>query len=52
MNERVNVMRNDVIGKSHWLKVKLIGVKSNRSAIGEVRLQNSRAAQGRVPLYS
>ena len=27
-------MRNDTSGVNHWLKVKLIGVKSNRSAIG------------------
>jgi hypothetical protein len=28
------LLRNDVSGNRHWLKVKLIGVKSNRSAIG------------------
>jgi enediyne biosynthesis protein E4 len=27
-------LRNDLKGKSNWLKVKLEGVKSNRSAIG------------------
>src|SRR5204863_7399886 len=27
-------LRNDLRGTGHWLKVKLIGVKSNRSAIG------------------
>src|SRR6185295_14367712 len=26
--------RNDLGGNNHWLKVKLMGVKSNRSAIG------------------
>jgi enediyne biosynthesis protein E4 len=28
------LLRNDVTGKNHWIKVKLTGVKSNRSAIG------------------
>jgi hypothetical protein len=27
-------LRNDVTGKTHWLKVQLIGTTSNRSAIG------------------
>jgi hypothetical protein len=34
MNEPPSLLRNDVTGGNHWLKVKLIGVKSNRSAIG------------------
>ena len=34
MNEPPSLLRNDVIGGGHWLKVKLLGVKSNRSAIG------------------
>ncbi|MEP6540238.1 MAG: CRTAC1 family protein [Bryobacteraceae bacterium] len=34
MNEPPSLLRNDVTGKNHWLKVKLIGVQSNRSAIG------------------
>jgi len=29
-----SLLRNDVKGGHHWLKVKLIGQKSNRSAIG------------------
>src|SRR5258708_37178745 len=29
-----SLLRNDVSGNNHWLKVKLIGTKSNRSAIG------------------
>jgi hypothetical protein len=28
------LLRNDVSGNANWLKVKLLGVKSNRSAIG------------------
>lgn len=34
LNEPPSLLRNDVSGRNHWLKVKLIGVKSNRSAIG------------------
>jgi len=33
-NEPPSLLRNDMSGGHHWLKVKLIGVKSNRSAIG------------------
>ena len=33
-NEPPSLLRNDVRGTGHWLKVKLTGVKSNRSAIG------------------
>jgi hypothetical protein len=33
-NEHPSLLRNDVTGDNHWLKVKLVGVKSNRSAIG------------------
>jgi hypothetical protein len=28
------LLRNDLKGTNHWLKIKLIGTKSNRSAIG------------------
>jgi len=34
MNEPPSLLRNDVTGTGHWLKVFLIGTKSNRSAIG------------------
>jgi hypothetical protein len=34
LNEPPTLLRNDVTGGYHWLKVKLEGVKSNRSAIG------------------
>ncbi len=35
LNEPPSLLRNDVkSGDSHWVKVKLIGTKSNRSAIG------------------
>ncbi len=34
MNEPPSLLRNDVRGTNHWLKVKLIGTVSNRSAIG------------------
>jgi hypothetical protein len=33
-NEPPSLLRNDVTGNHHWLKVKLVGTKSNRSAIG------------------
>ena len=34
LNEPPSLLRNDMRGDNHWLKVKLIGTKSNRSAIG------------------
>jgi len=34
MNEPPSLLRNDVSSAGHWLKVLLIGVKTNRSAIG------------------
>jgi enediyne biosynthesis protein E4 len=34
VNEPPSLLRNDAPEKNHWLKVKLIGTKSNRSAIG------------------
>jgi hypothetical protein len=34
MNEPPSLLRNDMKGGNHWLKVLLIGVASNRSAIG------------------
>jgi hypothetical protein len=34
LNEPPSLLRNDLAGGHHWLKVKLTGVKSNRSAIG------------------
>ena len=33
-NEPPSLLRNDLSGNRHWLKVKLTGVQSNRSAIG------------------
>jgi hypothetical protein len=33
-NENPSLLRNDIRGKHNWIKVKLEGVKSNRSAIG------------------
>ena len=33
-NEPPSLLRNDLHSKAHWLTVKLIGVRSNRSAIG------------------
>jgi hypothetical protein len=34
MNEPPSLLRNDMKVKQNWFKVKLVGVKSNRSAIG------------------
>jgi len=34
LNEPPSLLRNDVKGRGHWLKIKLVGTKSNRSAIG------------------
>jgi hypothetical protein len=34
MNEPPSLLRNDVTGGGHWLKVLLVGTRSNRSAIG------------------
>jgi hypothetical protein len=34
MNEPPSLLRNDVSGSGHWLKVLLAGTRSNRSAIG------------------
>ncbi|HXY02061.1 MAG TPA: CRTAC1 family protein [Terriglobales bacterium] len=34
LNEPPSLLRNDLQGKQNWIKIKLEGVKSNRSAIG------------------
>jgi enediyne biosynthesis protein E4 len=34
LNEPPSLLRNDITGNHRWLKVKLVGTKSNRSAIG------------------
>ncbi|HEX5424603.1 MAG TPA: CRTAC1 family protein, partial [Candidatus Acidoferrales bacterium] len=34
LNEPPSLLRNDVKGSNYWIKVKLVGTKSNRSAIG------------------
>jgi len=34
MNELPSLLRNDVSSGGHWLKVQLVGVRTNRSAIG------------------
>ncbi len=48
MNEPPSLLRNDLAGNGHWLKVQLVGVRSNRSAIGArvtVRYGNRQQAQ-------
>jgi hypothetical protein len=34
LNEPPSLLRTDLRGAHHWLKIKLVGTKSNRSAIG------------------
>ena len=34
MNEPPSLLRNDVKNDNHWLKLKLIGTRSNRTALG------------------
>ena len=34
LNEPPSLLRNDIKGSNHWIKIKLIGTFSNRSAIG------------------
>ena len=34
LGEPPSLLRNDVTGDNHWIKIKLIGTKSNRTAIG------------------
>ena len=34
LNESPSLLRNDLSGEQNWIKVKLQGMKSNRSAIG------------------
>jgi hypothetical protein len=46
MNEPPSLLRNDCPAKNDWLKIKCIGTKSNRSAIGSrVRVVTGRHAQ-------
>jgi enediyne biosynthesis protein E4 len=49
MNEPPSLLRNDLSGGGHWLKVLLVGVQSNRSAIGArvtARYGSRRQSQG------
>jgi hypothetical protein len=51
MNEPPSLLRNDLTGEQNWIKIKLEGVKSNRSAIGArvlVHYGNRVQAQARV----
>ena len=48
-NEPPSLLRNDVSGESPWLKVKLVGTKSNRSAHwgdGDCELRRQEAGAG------
>ena len=51
LNEPPTLLRNDLRGDHHWLKVKLVGVASNRSAIGaRVLLRYGRKIQAQAVL--
>jgi enediyne biosynthesis protein E4 len=59
MNEPPSLLRNDVAGGGHWLKVQLVGVKSNRSAIGARvvahygdRMQQAQEVTAQASFYS
>jgi len=46
MNEAPSLLRNDCSSRNNWLKVKCIGAKSNRSAVGaRVRVVTGRHSQ-------
>ena len=48
MNEPPSLLRNDVSGANHWVKIKLVGTTSNRSAIGaRVTVTSAGATQTR-----
>jgi hypothetical protein len=40
LNEPPSLLRNDASASNHWLKIKLVGTKSNRSAIGATVVAN------------
>ena len=48
LNEPPSLLRNDVTGNNSWLKVKLVGTKSNRSAIGGAGGRKSRRLDCRL----
>ncbi len=50
INEPPSLLRNDASGGGHWLKVKLVGTKSNRSAIGATVMYTAKAAGRLRPL--
>jgi hypothetical protein len=45
LNEPPTLLRNDVLSRQHWIKVRLIGVRSNRSGIGARVLVETSSAQ-------
>ena len=52
LNEAPSLLRNDVSGGGHWLKVKLVGVQSNRSAIGATVIALYGEKKQAMPLMS
>ena len=47
MNEPPSLLRNDLANGNHWLKVKLIGTRSNRSALGTTVIARANGWQQR-----
>jgi enediyne biosynthesis protein E4 len=52
LNEPPSLLRNDVAAENRWLKVKLIGTRSNRSAIGSRVMVRTETATQMQELHS
>jgi hypothetical protein len=52
INEPPSLLRNDVTGGGHWLKVKVVGTRSNTSAIGAVVTAVYGGRQQAVPVLA
>jgi hypothetical protein len=52
LNEPPTLLRNDIAAGRHWLKIQLIGVKTNRSAIGTRVVVESPSAKQTQELLS
>jgi hypothetical protein len=52
MDEPPSLLRNELSNSNRWIKVKLQGVKSNRSAIGATLIVHSSGVQQAAPVLS
>jgi hypothetical protein len=52
MNEPPSLLRNDLKSTNRWLKLKLVGVKSNRSAIGASAILTAGGRKQRLDVLS